>query len=124
MIEEVFQEVKYMCYTGIFKRIIPFVLTFAAGLLLASLFVSITPNFNGWRGDRGGRRGHDKRQLLIENESLRERLRASEQEIRELRRGLPDRDAEFVIPEVAPPVELEAHHPPTPPKRPKHPRFE
>ncbi len=113
-----------MFYTGLFKRIIPFVLTFAAGLLLASFFVSITPNFKGWRSDRGGRRWHEKRQLVIENENLRERLRATEEELRELRRSLPDHDAEFVIPNAVPPVELEAPHPPPPPRKPRQPRYD
>ncbi len=109
-----------MFYTGLFKRIIPFVLTFAAGLLLASFFVSITPNFKSWRSDRRGGKGHEMRQLRIENESLRERLRDSEAELRDLRRGLPDMDADFVIPNAVPPVELEAEHPPRKPKRPRH----
>jgi len=113
-----------MFYTGLFKRIIPFVLTFAAGLLLASFFVSITPNFKSWRSDRRGGKCHEKRQLWIENESLRERLRDSEGELRELRRGLPDQDADFVIPNAVPPVELEAPHPPPPPRKPRHPRHD
>ena len=115
-----------MNYTGFFKRIIPFVLTFAAGLLLASFFVSIAPNFSGWRSERRERRCHDKRQLKLENESLREQLRATEDELREIRRGIADQDVDFVFPEV-PPVELKEHHPPQPPpppRRPKQPRFE
>jgi len=31
---------------------------------------------------------------------------------------------ELVIPDAVPPVDLEEHKPPTPPKRPKQPRFE
>ena len=115
-----------MQYTGLLKRVIPFVLTFAAGLLLASLFVSITPNFRGWKSDyRGGRKCHEKRKLAIENQNLRERLRATELEVRGLRQGFPDNDAEFVIPNAVPPVEFdEHHHPPKPPRKQTRPRFE
>lgn len=110
-----------MNYTGLFKRIIPFVLTFAAGLLLASLFVSITPDFKSWGSERRERRCHDKRQLRIENETLRERLRATEGELRDARRGFTDPSVEFAIPDVPPPVEFDAHHPPPPPKKPRRP---
>jgi hypothetical protein len=111
-----------MQYTGLLKRVIPFVLTFAAGLLLASLFVSITPNFRGWQTDyRGGRKCHEKRKLAIENQDLRERLRATELEVRGLRQSFPDNDAEFVIPNAVPPVEFDAYHPPKPPRKPKGP---
>ena len=118
-----------MQYTGLLKRVIPFVLTFAAGLLLASMFVSITPNFRGWKSDyRGGRKCHEKRKLAIENQDLRERLRATELEVRELRQSFPDTDAEFVIPDVVPPVGMDGHHhpppPPAPPRKPNKPRFE
>jgi hypothetical protein len=109
-----------MFYTGLFKRTIPFVLTFAAGLLLASFFGSITPNFSGWRSERRDGRRHERRQLSIENEELRQKLRETEEELRELRRSLPDQEVEF----VSPPVDFDEHHPPAPPKKPKHPRFE
>ena len=72
---EVFQEVKYMFYTGLFKRVIPFVLTFAAGLFLASFFVSIAFPGERWRSGRRMHRFQERHQLRVENEDLREKNR-------------------------------------------------
>lgn len=108
-----------MLYTGLFKRIIPFVLTFAAGLFIASFFVSLAfPTFPArserrWSGDC-----HGKRQLQKENQELRDRMRSLELENEALRR-MPDAD-EFLS-DAVPPVALDEHHPPAPPKKPKHP---
>ncbi len=92
------------------KRIIPFIATFAIGLIVASFFVSIIPSFNFKRdGHRGGRRGH--RELRYENERLRvenERLKAEKDFTREV---VPMRAEE--IPNVELPV------PPIPPVAPK-----
>lgn len=61
---------------GIIKRIIPFLLTFAAGLFVASFFVSLwTPSFG--RGTGGGRHEcrrvrHENSELRIENERLKQ----------------------------------------------------
>ena len=58
-----------MCYTGLVKRIVPFLITFAAGLFIASFFVTIaTPSFNFRRGP--GRYG-EMRRLRNENQDLR-----------------------------------------------------
>ena len=113
-----------MFYTGLFKRIIPFLLTFAAGLMVASLFVPLAfPNLSEWRNARRSRGFHEKRQLRMENEELREKYRTLKKENEELRRGIKDWDADSEILNAVPPVELEEHHPPTPPRKPKHPRF-
>src|SRR5687767_15451069 len=105
-----------MLYTGIFKRIIPFALTFAAGLFIASFFVSLAlPSFS-WRGERRFGKCHRAKQLERENTELRlenERLRRSAEQWSEA-------DLRNAVPPV---VEFEAHKPP-PPRRPKHPRFE
>lgn len=110
-----------MFYTGLFKRIIPFVLTFAAGLLVASFFVSVgLPNLN-LRSERKWHKCHQKRQLKIENDQLRETVRDLRKENDELRRSNGSWDA--MIKDAVPPVELDEHKPP-PPKRPKHPRYD
>jgi hypothetical protein len=58
-----------MLNNAFFKRIIPFFLTFAAGLLVASFFVSIAPTFK-FKKNRCGKR-HELRNLRYENERLR-----------------------------------------------------
>jgi cell shape-determining protein MreC len=60
-----------MCCKGFLKRILPFFLTFAFGLLIASFFVSITPNFKFQK--RGWSRHQQYHQRLeSENQRLRE----------------------------------------------------
>lgn len=86
---------------GIIKRVVPFFLTFAAGLFIASFFISIAlPSFNT---GRSGRR-HECRKMRMEMQQLREenqRLRAEKAEIL----SLP-----LNIDEMAPPP------PPAPPR--------
>ena len=114
-----------MCYTGLFKRIIPFVLTFAVGLFIASFFVSIAFPGERWRNSRRVNRFHEMQQLRIENDELREKLRQLRTDNEELRRSAGALDSDLVIPEAVPPVDFEEHHPPPPPpRRPKNPRFE
>jgi hypothetical protein len=68
------------------KRVIPFITTFALGLLIASLFVTIVPQFNFKRSSN--RVNHyNKHQIItdlrIENEQLRSenrRLKAKQTE--------------------------------------------
>lgn len=106
-----------MLYTGLFKRIIPFVLTFAVGLFIASFFVSIAlPSLGNWREGRRSRSCHEKRQIRMEVNELRERVRSLRRENEELRRSS---DVKLMLEDAVPPVELEAPHPP---RRPKHPR--
>lgn len=66
-----------MSYVAIFKRIIPFFLTFAAGLFIASFFIQISaPSFSKGEGRRHKRHGYNR--VMAENEDLRrenERLR-------------------------------------------------
>ena len=105
-----------MCYTGLFKRLIPFVLTFAAGLFVASFFVSIAFPGENWRGRRRSKCQAMQQRLEAENDSLRERNRVLE--IQKERHNVRDWSPEAVLP-LVPPVEFEEHHPP---KRPKQPR--
>ena len=109
-----------MCYTGLFKRVIPFVLTFAAGLFLASFFVSIAFPGERWRSGRQ-HKFHGKQQLRLENEELREKLRILRMENEELRRRATDWDVDAFIKDAVPPVEFEGHH--HPPKRPERPKY-
>ena len=126
MVKEVSQEVKYMCNGGIFKRIIPFALTFAAGLFLASFFVSVGLPGERWRNSRRANKFHEMQRLRLENDDLREKNRILRSQIDELQRSVDDADTEFVIPDAPPPVdfELDAHHPPPPPRKPKQPRHD
>ncbi len=113
-----------MCYTGVIKRIIPFALTFALGLFIASFFVPIAFPSSSWRSSRRANRFHEMQRLRLENDDLREKNRLLRSQNDELRRSIGDSDAEFVIPDAAPPVDFEfdAHHPPQPPKKPNQPR--
>lgn len=59
-----------MLNKAFFKRIVPFVLTFALGLLVASFFVSIAPTFK-FKKKRPPCRGREAQTLRYENERLR-----------------------------------------------------
>jgi len=62
-----------MCCKEFFKRVIPFFLTFAAGLFIASFFVTIAaPSFQF--KNRNWKRNHRQydRQMELENQRLRE----------------------------------------------------
>jgi hypothetical protein len=119
-----------MCYTGLFKRFVPFALTFAAGLFIASFFVTI-PTFSG-RSERRIQRFQEIQQLQLDKDVLRqknadleEKYANLEAEVERLRRtSVVDFDRYFQ--DAVPTIEGDAphHHPPAPPKRPKQPRFE
>ena len=70
-----------MCCKGFFKRIVPFFLTFAVGLFIASFFVSIAaPDFRF--SMRGERTRHFERDRMMEFENQRlneENLRLKKQ---------------------------------------------
>ena len=100
-----------MLYKGVLKRVLPFFLTFAAGLFIASFFVSIAaPSFNFPRRSHKYREMH---RLRMENQDLR---RSNS----ELRRQLEDarRNAE-----VTPSADFDFYVPPPPPA-PRASRFE
>jgi hypothetical protein len=111
-----------MCYTGLLKRFVPFALTFAAGLFIASFFVSIALPEANWQSRRGFNRRQEFDRLQAENQQLRDQLRLERMQNEELRRARIDENLDFVIPDAVPPVEFDEHHPPPPPKRPKQPR--
>lgn len=66
---------------GIIKRVLPFFMTFVAGLVIAGFFVPLTaPSFNFSRG----KRHHECRKIRFENRQLRqenERLRTENAEV-------------------------------------------
>lgn len=108
-----------MSYLAIFKRVVPFVMTFAAGLLIASIFVPIAaPSFS--RGDRGRYRWNEFRQMKFENESLRRencRMKKELEQLRQETQSVSPRTLELLVPEV----NVDAPPPPPPPKRPHRP---
>jgi hypothetical protein len=113
-----------MCYTGLFKRIIPFALTFAAGLFLASFFVSIAFPGANWRANRRVNRFHEMQQLRIENEQLREMNRELRMQNEKFRQNFGSDSSDVMGVDAITPEDFDAHHPPPPPKRPKQPRFD
>lgn len=94
-----------MCCKGLLKRLLPFFVTFAVGLFIASFFVSIAaPRFNGF--NRGGKRHSEYNRLKAENE----RLRA---EIERLKMEVADRELRRV--DTVPAFEMDSDIPPPPP---------
>ena len=74
-----------MSYLAVFKRVIPFFLTFVAGLLITSIFVPITaPNFNGINRRSKMR---EYRHLRMEVEQLRNEKCRMKRELIELRKA-------------------------------------
>src|SRR5215831_15592724 len=66
-----------MCCRGAFKRLVPFFLTLAVGIFIASLFVDISPfGFKPRRMERW----REMQQLRIENDQLRSELEQVRQE--------------------------------------------
>lgn len=102
-----------MCCLGIFKRVVPFVLTFAAGLFIASFFVTIAaPNFGMSRRQV---RMREMRQVRMEVEQLRQERNRLKEEIENLRnerravweskfQSTPDMDFAVPPPPIAPTV--------------------
>ena len=98
-----------MLLKGVLTRVLPFVLTFAAGLFIASFFINIaTPSFNF---PRKGNKCRESRQLRNELERVR-------RENTELRRQLDEAGMNAEWSNV-PGFEPSAPPPPPPPPR-KH----
>ena len=102
-----------MLYKGVLKRVLPFFLTFAAGLFIASFFVSIaSPSFNFPRRSHKYREMH---RLRMENQDLRRSNSELRRQLEEARRNAemtPSADFDFYVP------------PPPPPPAPRASRFE
>ena len=100
-----------MCCKSFTKRVLPFFLTFAVGLFIASFFVSVAaPNFQfPNRGSRKKMREYNQ-QLKIENERLREENQRLMNQSNDLE-NVTIQDLKYTIP-PAPPM------PPAPPAPP------
>lgn len=90
-----------MLNSAFFKRIIPFVLTFALGLFIASFFVSILPTFKFKKNNRCGKRS-EVRMLRYENERLRMEKQRLQQRLNESERMMLLEEAVPPPPPVAP----------------------
>lgn len=107
-----------MFYNGFFKRIIPFFLTFAAGLFIASLFVPLSmPNLRF--PSRGSHKYREVHRLRMELNETRRENNDLKKEIRELKQN-----TEFGIRYSVPPVNVDAPIPPPPPRAPRAPKHD
>jgi len=114
-----------MCYTGLIRRIIPFALTFAVGLFVASFFVSIALPGASWRINRRVNRFHEMQQLRIENDELRQLNRELRMQNEKFRQSLGSDSSDLMDSDAIAPEDFDAHHPPPPPPRkPKQPRLD
>ncbi|MEO8648549.1 MAG: hypothetical protein ABI539_05225 [Acidobacteriota bacterium] len=105
-----------MSCRGVVKRFVPFLLTFAAGLFIASLFVPLTSPFR-----RAALKGCHEQGLIRENRELRETNERQRRELEVLRREAinnwsPD-ELELAVPPVLPDA---PQPPPVRPIRPGH----
>ena len=97
-----------MCCKGFIKRILPFFLTFAVGLFIASFLVSISaPNFR-FEGRRWNRHQQYHRQMEFEKQRLQE-------ENYRLKRQLADRNSQEILPSD---LRFSVPPPPAPPMPP------
>jgi len=102
------QEVNDMLYRGLLKRFLPFFLTFAVGLFIASFFMAISsPSFNFRRS--GTHKHREIQRLRIENKELRMDVLRMKRELEEARRN--SFDVTFPVEEV-PPFEMDVPLPP------------
>lgn len=110
-----------MCSRGMFKRLVPFFLTFAVGLFIASFFV----NINAPRFGNRAKRFHEMKQLRIENDRLsNENLRLQDELENKCRHRVNMRQLEnqdWESPDVEEPVLTPppTHLSPPPPPRPE-----
>src|SRR5262245_32990923 len=101
---------------GLLKRIVPFFLTFGAGLLIASLFVPLS-GFSMPFG-KGKRHRECDRRRDAEIRELRERVAVQEQTIKNLRENALDWNTVDVPQIPAVPSSNEVFVPPPPPPPP------
>lgn len=102
-----------MMFLGVLKRIVPFFLTFAAGLFIASFFINIaSPSFNF------PRRSHKFREIHRLRDENRELRRMNDELRRQVEEARRESETRFAFEELP----LEPPPPPPPPRR--HPRFD
>lgn len=107
-----------MLYKGVLKRVLPFFLTFAAGLFIASFFVSITtPSFSF---PRKSYKHREMQRLRIENQELKK----SNCELRrQLEEARGNSETKIAV-DGQLPLEFNVPPPPPPPAAPRHSRFD
>ena len=96
------------CGRGFIKRFLPFLLTFAAGLFIASFFVTIAAPFRGL--SRGERRNGYIRMLRMENQRLQDRV----EELEQVKTVTPCTEAIEPWEDVPPPAPPAPHNPAPP----------
>lgn len=103
-----------MCCKGFLKRVLPFFLTFALGLLIASFFVTVAvPNFKFQkRGSWGNKHRQYHQRIESENQRLRE-------ENNLLKRQLIEKQTTMTIPDGIGDGELILEVPPAAPQPPQ-----
>ncbi|MGD9562622.1 MAG: hypothetical protein AB7F88_11005 [Pyrinomonadaceae bacterium] len=101
-----------MLFLGVLKRVVPFFLTFAAGLFIASFFINLSApsSFNL------PRRTHKHREMRWLRDENRELRRANQELRRQLEEARSNSEVRFAFENPVPP------EPPPPPPPLKHPR--
>lgn len=91
---------------GFLKRTLPFFLTFALGLLVASFFVTIAaPNFNFKKRNHRCREFRENNRLRMENESLRQNNESLKRQLEDNQvETIPAFELDFPPPPPAPPA--------------------
>ena len=106
-----------MFYKGIIKRVVPFFLTFIAGLFIASIFVPLSfPNLK--MPTRGSHKYREVQRLKSELKESRKESCDLKKEIRELKQNAIN--AESDVFEGVPPVAIDAPPPPPAPRAPRY----
>jgi hypothetical protein len=109
------------CSNGLLKRFIPFFLTFAAGLLIASFFVPILPNLSLG----GGRRKHREqdRQREVEFQRVLDENYSLKLQMEEMRKNqMEDWDDHVGVMPLLHELPAEPPPPPMPPRAPVAPK--
>ena len=110
-----------MCCKGFTKRILPFFLTFAVGLFIASFFVSIAaPSFQF--PNRGSKRKH--REEDIQRDLEIQRLREENLRLKSQQSDWENADYQNLNLKYVPPVPPMPPAPPAPPSLKNVPRYE
>lgn len=106
-----------MFYKGIIKRVVPFFLTFIAGLFIASIFVPLSiPNLK--MPTRGSHKYREVQRLRSELKESRKESCELRKEIRELKQNAVN--VEYDVFEGVPPVAVDAPPPPPAPRAPRY----
>jgi hypothetical protein len=75
-----------MSFTAVIKRVLPFLLTFAVGLFIASFFVDLVPRPQTYRGHRRGR-CREVQELRMQYLQERERSEQLQQQLEQVRQN-------------------------------------